>query len=278
MNMKRSIFRLLFVGLSLVNGFQIPKQSTSSSVILYHRSSRRKQAYVYEESSMTPGGFGKGGEPPFEIRGFSLSNMILGGGFLITASSFVEYITNSIGEIGSINGLSGLGFVYGLPIFLIGAALKYGEIIPVPIKTTQAANVVFDLKKTKTIGKINNDVTRHRYGDEAHLDTTVKALGLLIPQKSYPQLQYIEYGISENNELEFTMVWQSLDIPFTVWNDETRIEKYDTFFGPGVWSQVIKVSGPGRLVGIKLTTGERPLSETPMPALGVWRMGCENVE
>jgi len=279
--MKLSTFSLLIWCLSLAYSFKNPIQSSRSLVILYHRSSRNKRSYVYNDRSMTPGGFGKAGDPPFEIRGFSLSNVILGGGFLITASSLVEYITNSISEIYSTNqlsGLSGLGFVYGLPIFLIGAALKYGEITPVPIKATRAANIIFNLKKTETIEKIKKDVTRHRYGDEAHLDTTVKALGLVIPQKSYPQLQYIEYGISENNELEFTMVWQSLDTPFTVWNEETRIEKYDTFFGPGVWSQVIKVSGPDRLVGIKLTTGERPLSETQIPALGVWRMGCENVE
>lgn len=30
-----------------------------------------------------------------------------------------------------------------------------------------------------------------RYGDEAHLDTTVKALGLVLPQKAYPQLKCV---------------------------------------------------------------------------------------
>lgn len=50
-------------------------------------------------------------------------------------------------------------------------------------------------KKTKnqkqTLKSIKSDVTRHRYGDEAHLDTTVKFLGLVMPQADYPQLQYI---------------------------------------------------------------------------------------
>lgn len=43
----------------------------------------------------------------------------------------------------------------------------------------------------QTIKSIKNDVTRHRYGDEAHLDTTVKFLGLVLPQSDYPQLEYI---------------------------------------------------------------------------------------
>ena len=268
----------LFLLFIFVEGFVIPTKDIRSSLILEHRSSKRKNSYIYEDRAMTSGGFGKGGEPPFEIRGFSLSNAILTTGFVICFSSFTEYFASTFENIGVIDGMSGLGFVYGLPIFLTGAALKYCEIPPVPIKSTKTTNVIYDLKKTKTIEKINKDVTRHRYGDEAHLDTTVKALGLVIPQKSYPQLQYIQYGVSENNELEFTMVWQSLDTPFTIWNEETRIEKYDTFFGPGVWSQVIKVNSKERLVGIKLTTGERPASEVSVPELGVWRMGCDNIE
>lgn len=30
-----------------------------------------------------------------------------------------------------------------------------------------------------------------RYGDDAHLDTTVQALGLVLPNKEFPQLQYL---------------------------------------------------------------------------------------
>lgn len=46
-------------------------------------------------------------------------------------------------------------------------------------------------KHRQTLKSIKSDVTRHRYGDEAHLDTTVKFLGLVLPQSDYPQLQYI---------------------------------------------------------------------------------------
>ncbi|CAN0384308.1 unnamed protein product, partial [Ectocarpus sp. 13 AM-2016] len=71
------------------------------------------------------------------------------------------------------------------------------------------AEALFEEKATETIRSIKSDVTRHRYGDEAHLDTTVKFLGLVMPQSDYPQLQYISQTIEPNGELGFTMVFQS---------------------------------------------------------------------
>jgi hypothetical protein len=57
------------------------------------------------------------------------------------------------------------------------------------VKSTPATEALFEAKATETMKKIVKDTTRHRYGDEAHLDTTVKALGLVLPQKAYPQLK-----------------------------------------------------------------------------------------
>ena len=156
-----------------------------------------------------------------------------------------------------------------MPVCLIGAALKYAELEPVPVQATEAAKALYERKKTDTLDKINEDVTRHRYGDEAHLDSTVKALGLVLPQKDYPQLKLVKYDISPDNELEFTLVWQSYDTPYRMWAEEERITRYDRFFGPGVWAQVEKVDGPQRLVGIKLTTGERPAAAAPAAAAPV---------
>mmetsp|Transcript_91250 Transcript_91250/g.260644 ORF Transcript_91250/g.260644 Transcript_91250/m.260644 type:complete len:126 (+) Transcript_91250:668-1045(+) len=41
------------------------------------------------------------------------------------------------------------------------------------MQATPAAEALFDSKATQTMLDIKSDVTRHRYGDEAHLDTTV---------------------------------------------------------------------------------------------------------
>jgi Protein of unknown function (DUF2854) len=204
-------------------------------------------------------GVNNAGEPPFEIRGFSLGNLVIGAGLLVTVASFTEYLGMDSGES---LGVSGLGFIYGLPIFLAGAALKYAEIEPVPCYSTKGGEAVFDQKATETIKKIKQDVTRHRYGDEAHLDTTVKKLGLVVPGKAYPQLRELREE-AVDGELVFTMVWQSMDTPYKMWADERRVKKYETFFGPGINAEVVKIDAEQRLVGIRLTTGERkmPLEE-----------------
>lgn len=196
-------------------------------------------------------GVNNAGEPPFEIRGFSLGNLIIFSGVLITLLSFAEYLGESGGD--GLN-VSGLGFVYGIPVFLAGAALKYAEINPVPCYSSPAADAVYELKATETIKKIKQDVTRHRYGDEAHLDTTVKKLGLVVPGKAYPQLKELREDVVDG-ELAFTMVWQSIDTPYKMWADERRVKKYETFFGPGVGAEVVKIDAEQRLVGIRLTTG-----------------------
>lgn len=204
------------------------------------------------KSAMIGGaGVNNAGEPPFEIRGFSLGNLVILSGIAITVLSFAEYLSDSGSE--GLN-VSGLGFVYGIPVFLAGAALKYAEIEPVPCYSDAAADAMFDAKATEIISKVKQDVTRHRYGDEAHLDTTVRKLGLVVPGKAYPQLRELRQE-AEDGELAFTMVWQSLDTPYKMWADEKRRRKYETFFGPGVGAEVVKIDAEQRLVGIKLTTG-----------------------
>ena len=221
------------------------------------------EGWAAPKSAMIGGaGVNNAGEPPFEIRGFSLGNVVILAGVLITVLSFGEYLSDSGSE--GLN-VSGLGFVYGIPIFLAGAALKYAEIDPVPCFTQPGAEAVAEAKGTETIKKIKQDVTRHRYGDEAHLDTTVKKLGLVVPGKAYPQLQELREEKTEDGELAFTMVWQSLDTPYKMWADERRRQKYETFFGPGVGAEVVKIDAENRLVGIRLTTGG-PLKKEPEAA------------
>jgi len=212
------------------------------------------------QGQLFAGGINVAGEAPFEIRGFSLGNALLFAGLGITVASFTEFFLTAGSE-----GLSGLGFVYGIPVSLIGCALKYAELEPVPVSTTPEAEALFEKKATDTLKQIKSDVTRHRYGDEAHLETTVKALGLVMPMSDYPQLIGIKETISPDGELEFGLLFQSKETPFKVWAAPEKIPKYETFFGPGVRAQVSKVNSAERILQLTLTTYD-PSKAPPPPA------------
>jgi Protein of unknown function (DUF2854) len=81
--------------------------------------------------------------------------------------------------------------------------------------------------------------------DEAHLDTTVKKLGLIVPGKVYPQWR----DLTADGEFVFTMVLLFLDTPYKIWADERRVKKYETFFGAEVSAEVLKIHAEQRLVG-----------------------------
>jgi hypothetical protein len=90
------------------------------------------------------GGFSNKGEPPIQLRGFSLANVALFGGLAITIVSFYYYFTNG----GSV---TSLGFIYGLPITLGGFALKYAEILPVPVESSVAGDRIYEEKATEVL-------------------------------------------------------------------------------------------------------------------------------
>merc|ERR1719253_891914 len=201
-------------------------------------------------SPLSGGGFSSKGEPPSwaQIRGFSLANFTLGLGLFITFYSFYQYFSNQ-------NSLTSLGFVYGLPIALGGFALKYAEILPIPVDSDEKGDAIFEAKANSILRKVKEDVTRHRYGDEAHLEIALEKLGLVVEGKGFPQMRKITQR-QERGELAFTMEFESKDTPFKTWADPARIRRYETFFGGDVNAEVIKVSKEDRIVAIKLTTGE----------------------
>jgi len=211
--------------------------------------------YDKNEAVMTGGGFNASGEPPVKIKGFSLATAALAAGAFITLYSFYAFFTSGGG--GGTASASSLGFIYGIPVLSLGAALAYAELQPVPV--TYAGNeeemeALFQAKANGAMRSIREDVTRHRYGDDAHLDTTTKALGLVEPGRPYPLLLELKLGMTEKDELSFAMVFQALEAPFSLWADERRVKKYQTFFGPNVDVDVVKVDKDNRVLAIVLAT------------------------
>lgn len=189
---------------------------------------------------------------PFELRGFSLPLVVFSVGALLTVSSFAGFFLDGGGDGGSV---SSIGFVYGIPVFLIGLSLWYAEIKPVPVESSAAGDKAWEQYATDTFKQIKSDVTRHRYGDDAHLDSTLEALGLRLPQKKFPKLLSLTQAPSESGDgLDFTLTFQSTETPYKLWNDPQKVRRYAKFFGPNVKASISKVDSEQRILALKLTT------------------------
>jgi len=205
------------------------------------------------------GGAGAGGDledvVPVELRGFPLPPIFTGLGLLLLGLSGYDYLSGA-------SGLGGIGsfiIIYAVPCILIGISLFYAELQPVPVTTSPGAEGLFDEKATATLKKVKSDVTRHRYGDDAHLDSSLRVLGLA-PQGGgkWPKLVNLKEEKGPSGELEFTLYFESKDVPYTRWSEPNKLKSFDRYFGPGVWAQVYKEDAEKRIAALKLTTGTRP--------------------
>jgi hypothetical protein len=160
------------------------------------------------------------------LRRISLANVGLVVGSILTLVGFIAYANDNAT-------LNLAGFFYGIPVLLGGLALKSAELKPIPFtqETSPETLALRGEKATNTQKQIINDVTRYRYGQDAHLDTSLKSLGLAPNNQEAAKLT----GIRETQtDGAYTLVleFESPFIPFEVW--EQKHEKLTKFFGPGV--------------------------------------------
>jgi hypothetical protein len=130
-----------------------------------------------------------------------------------------------------------IGFFYGVPLLLGGLALKSAELEPVPFESVTPANLIKlrAAQATPTLNQIRKDVTRYRYGQEAHLDVALEKLGLAPSDDDRPiltSLQESEIGGAYALTLKFYSPFMSLD----VWQEKQA--KITRFFGPGINVQI----------------------------------------
>ena len=84
---------------------------------------------------------------------------------------------------------------------------------------------------TPTQNQIRKDVTRYRYGQEAHLDDALQRLGLSPTDEERPLLVSIqETAIADHYAL--TLTFQSPFISLETWQEKR--EKIEKFFGPDI--------------------------------------------
>jgi Protein of unknown function (DUF2854) len=130
-----------------------------------------------------------------------------------------------------------IGFFYGIPLLLGGLALKSAELEPVPFERLTPSTLIKlrDEQATPTLNQIRKDVTRYRYGQEAHLDVALEKLGLAPSDDDRPilkSLQESEIGGAYALTLKFYSPFMSL----AVWQEKQ--EKITKFFGPGIQTTI----------------------------------------
>lgn len=105
---------------------------------------------------------------------------------------------------------------------------------------------------TETQKKVYSDITRHRYGDEAHLSAALSSLGLVPRGEPCPELLEGGESVGPAGEYCLRLLFRSVATPWSVW--QGKKERYELFFGPGVTVEVEKVDSEKRLVAMTISS------------------------
>ena len=171
----------------------------------------------------------------------------------------VGSVMSVVGVIAYTQGNSTLnlvGFFYGIPILLGGAALKSSEVKPVEIllSASEAVLKVRESQETATQKQLRNDVTRYRYGIEAHLDQVLEKLEMSPTDEERPVLSGLYEEISTNAQTQaaYSLVLR-FSSPLIGWDTwQQKQEKFTRFFGPGIVAHVMQPED--KVVDLYLTT------------------------
>jgi hypothetical protein len=150
--------------------------------------------------------------------------LVVGG--ILSIMGFVAYATDNAT-------LNLIGFFYGIPLLLGGLALKAAELKPVPLTQPTSPDVLAlrEQQATDTQNQIRKDVTRYRYGQRAHLDSTLEYLGLSPTDDERPVLE----GIREENRQDAYALVLEFESPLIAYSEwQQKREKIERYFGPGL--------------------------------------------
>ncbi|MBE9223480.1 DUF2854 domain-containing protein [Cyanobacterium stanieri LEGE 03274] len=152
-------------------------------------------------------------------------------GSILTVVGFVAYAQGN-------STLNLAGFFYGIPLLLGGLALKAAELKPIPfsVETPKEIITLREAQATDTQNQLRKDVTRYRYGQEAHLDDALERLGLSPTDEERPILTTIK-EIDIDGKYTLVLQFKTPLINQKIW--EEKLDKITKFFGPGISAQIL---------------------------------------
>ncbi|KAG4911905.1 hypothetical protein AAZX31_19G040400 [Glycine max] len=191
--------------------------------------------------------------------GFSVSKLSFGVIGLGVGLSLLSYGFGAYFNILPGSEWSAIMLTYGFPLAIIGMALKYAELKPVPCLTYSDAQSLREKCATPILKQVKSDVTRYRYGDEQHLDEALKRIfqygqGGGIPRRSAPVLQSIREEVTQDGKYCLVLVFEAKALQLS--DFEQRQAKFTSFFGPGITAEIGK--GEKDLYEVRLISNTDP--------------------
>ncbi len=156
-------------------------------------------------------------------------------GSLITIAGAALTVVGSIAYVTDSPTLSLAGVFYGVPVLLGGLALKSSELPPVELVPPSAeALALREAEASQPLRKLVKDVNRWRYGQKAHLESSLEALKLWDEQDPPQLLRVAERAEDGGYGLDLTFQCQAVGLER--W--QARQDRLGRFFGPGLRAEV----------------------------------------
>ncbi|MCH9714624.1 MAG: DUF2854 domain-containing protein [Cyanobacteria bacterium] len=163
---------------------------------------------------------------------------LLSPGSLVTIAGASLSVIGWIGYATGNPNLSLPTIFYGIPILLGGLALKSSELPPAERLTpADQFKQLRDQPESEPLRKLVADVHRWRYGQKAHLESSLEALKLWDDEEP-PQLLSVE-ELDCSGRLGLRLMFAPGAVPFKLWQE--RQDRLGRFFGPGLMAQLEQV-------------------------------------
>ena len=143
-----------------------------------------------------------------------------------------------IGWVGYATGNANLSLptiFYGIPILLGGLALKSSELEPAELLPASAEAIALrQAPASQTLRKLVKDVTRWRYGQKAHLESSLEALKLW-DEEAPPQLLSVA-ELAVDGRYALAMRFRCEGVDYSRWQE--KAERLGRFFDKGLQARL----------------------------------------
>ena len=158
-------------------------------------------------------------------------------GTLVTLAGSALTVIGSLAYVSDHPNLSLPCIFYGIPILLGGLALKSSE-LPPPTRLTPPEQLrsLREAPASESLRKLLADLCRWRYGQKAHLESSLEALKLWDEQDPPALLSVEELSLPEGYGLRLTFAEGA--VPFERW--DASVDRLGRFFGPGLQAALVQ--------------------------------------